>query len=91
MFSYVLPKRNLTQMLDEVNMKSDQREHQNIQVKRKKKLVSSFAKNSSIVCSGVGEKKGSKNVGEMSRGWKGSLLCFVILLSCQIPSKRINF
>ena len=36
MFSYVSPKRNLPYMLDEVNMKSGQREHPNIQVKRKK-------------------------------------------------------
>ena len=60
MFSYVLPKRNLSQMLDEVNMKSNQREHQNIQVKRKT-LISSFAENSSVVCSEVWDKKGSKN------------------------------
>lgn len=59
-------------MLDEVNMKPNQREHQNIQVKRKQNLVSSFAENSSVVCSGVGEKTGSENVGE--GGAAGSVL-----------------
>lgn len=31
---YVSPKRNLPYILDEVNMKSSQREHRNIQVKK---------------------------------------------------------
>lgn len=51
MFSSVSPKRNLPYMLEEVNMKSSQREHRNIQVKRKKNGI--FVKNCCVVCGGV--------------------------------------
>lgn len=91
MFSFVLPKRNLTHMLDEVNMKSNQREHQSIQVKEGGKLVASFAKNFNVYfCSGVGGEMEQK-WGEMNEGSKGSLIGFLILFSYPVPSERINF
>lgn len=77
MFSYVLPKRNLSQMLDEVNMKSNQREHQNVQVKRKT-LVSSFAENSIVVCSEVWDKKGSKNGTCCGQVRAGGEACYIL-------------
>lgn len=79
-------------MLDEVNMKSNQREHQNFQVKRLKKKRYLPLQRIPVLCVvGLGEKKGNENVGEVSGGRKAGLLCFVILFPCPTPSKRIDF
>lgn len=81
-------------MLDEVNMKSNQREHQSIQVKKGENIGSFFFKEFQcccFFCSGVGGEREQK-WGEMNGGRsKGSLVGFVILFSYPVSSERIDF
>lgn len=87
MFSFVSLKRNLTHMLDEVNMKSNQREHQSIQVKRKKNAVF-LCREFQCFFSGLGGKETEQKRGEMSGASKGGLSYFVSLFSYPVPSER---
>nr|XP_031547450.1 uveal autoantigen with coiled-coil domains and ankyrin repeats [Vicugna pacos] len=66
-----LQQRNLAQMVGEVNVRSSQREHQNLQVKRRKRLLSPSAQSSCAVAVGLGEERVPTRR-EEGRGRRGS-------------------